>query len=65
MTQGWNCPCCGKAHAPTVLTCPEPVRVGGQLYPSTRPPNYPNLLNPYRHDDNGSIFIPLTNEATS
>jgi hypothetical protein len=24
--QGWSCPHCGKAHAPTVLTCPEPAR---------------------------------------
>lgn len=21
--KGWLCPKCGKAHAPTVLTCPE------------------------------------------
>lgn len=26
MDQGWKCPNCGKAHAPHVLTCPEPAR---------------------------------------
>lgn len=23
--RGWSCPHCGKAHAPDVKTCPEPV----------------------------------------
>jgi len=23
MSQGWSCPNCGKAHAPSVQTCPE------------------------------------------
>lgn len=27
---GWQCPNCGKAHAPDVSTCPEPAR-GGSL----------------------------------
>ena len=27
---GWQCPNCGKAHAPDVATCPEPPR-GGSL----------------------------------
>lgn len=26
MSEGWKCPNCGKAHAPQVLTCPEPAR---------------------------------------
>lgn len=25
---GWHCPNCGRAHAPDVKTCPEPVRDG-------------------------------------
>lgn len=27
---GWQCPNCGRAHAPDVATCPEPPR-GGSL----------------------------------
>jgi uncharacterized OB-fold protein len=25
LLQGWQCPNCGKAHAPDVKTCPEPT----------------------------------------
>lgn len=25
---GWQCPNCGKAHAPDVATCPDPPRDG-------------------------------------
>lgn len=25
--QGWQCPNCGSAHAPSVLTCPAPIRM--------------------------------------
>ncbi len=25
MNEGWKCPACGKAHAPHVQTCPEPI----------------------------------------
>ena len=28
MTTGWLCPSCHKAHAPSVLTCPEPASNG-------------------------------------
>lgn len=27
---GWQCPNCGNAHAPDVMTCPDPPR-GGSL----------------------------------
>jgi hypothetical protein len=26
--QGWRCPNCGSAHAPSVLTCPLQVQIG-------------------------------------
>jgi hypothetical protein len=26
-TSGWQCPHCGKAHAPHVRTCPEPTKL--------------------------------------
>ena len=29
MTTGWLCPSCHKAHAPSVLTCPEPTNITG------------------------------------
>lgn len=45
MTQGWNCPNCGKAHAPHVQTCPEPARMAAPAwptYPSPKP--YPTYI---------------------
>ena len=36
MSEGWKCPNCGKAHVPTVLTCPE-----DSIYPTI-----PNPLGP-------------------
>jgi hypothetical protein len=29
--QGWQCPNCGSAHAPSVLTCPVQARSGTQI----------------------------------
>lgn len=26
LAQGWQCPSCGRAHAPEVKTCPDPAR---------------------------------------
>lgn len=26
MSDGWNCPHCGKAHAPWVMTCPSETK---------------------------------------
>jgi len=41
MNNGWNCPSCGKAHAPHVNTCPEPQRL--DVYG----PSYPHPIRSY------------------
>jgi hypothetical protein len=53
MTEGWKCPNCGKAHAPSVLTCPEepskvsPTPVTTPYFPTTWPsPCYPSPAYP-------------------
>lgn len=42
MNNGWNCPNCGKAHAPDVKTCPEPARAA----PWQVHPHFPTYYEP-------------------
>lgn len=44
MAEGWRCPNCGKAHAPSVMTCPEPASA---LYPPNGLPDKKLLARPY------------------
>ena len=45
MNEGWKCPCCGKAHAPHVVTCPEPTQVAGwPVTPHEWPRVYPTYI---------------------
>lgn len=41
MSMGWQCPHCGRAHAPHVLTCPKPaapsLRPASPLQPTLAP----------------------------
>lgn len=35
MTKGWDCPRCGSAHAPHVVTCPERAREHPGVLPTS------------------------------
>lgn len=51
MSFGWSCPNCGKAHAPSVKTCPEPAK-DKAVNPL---PGYP--LDPY-YPPNTQTWVP-------
>lgn len=54
--RGWSCPHCGKAHAPNMKTCPEPVMADCWPPVTTDTPLFPPHVKPPWEPTTGGTF---------